>query len=201
MMDSSLSNLNDESKIKLALSYENLDIIVKFCNEYNVEQELGEEYFLEVKKFLYLCANTTLTLAPSAEIDKIWHTFILFTKDYRQYCIQCLGKFIDHVPEVKKDNTEPKENCLANTINQYKIVFGELNNEVWQVLLLNKNNEVNCSEENEDDCTNSACKTSCEEESSCSSCESKKHSCVYTGNCFDCTQSGQSCVGENPNDM
>ena len=135
-MENVFSNLNDETKIKFALSYENADIITKFCGEYDIEQELAKEYFIEVKKFLYLCANTTDRLAPSAEIDKIWHTFILFTKDYRQYCMHFLGKFIGHMPEVKKDIDEleePKENCLLNTLTHYQIAFGELNNEVWQV--------------------------------------------------------------------
>lgn len=190
-MENIFPNLNDETKIKLALSYENVDIIEKFCSEQEVQQELAKEYFIEVKKFLYLCANTTDRLAPSAEIDKIWHTFILFTKDYRQYCMHFLGKFIDHVPEVKKDTSEPKENCLLNTITNYENVFGELNNEVWQVPFKNEIKENNCT-----NCSN--CNSDCE---NCYSSESSEHSCVYTGNCFDCTDSGQSCVGENPNNL
>jgi hypothetical protein len=182
----------------LALSYENNDIIEKFKSEYGIEDELAKKYFSEVKKFLYLCAKTSDRLAPSDEIDKIWHTFILFTKDYRYYCMNYLGKFIDHVPEVKKDEEdlfEAKENCLLNTLNHYQIVFGELNNEVWQVPFKN---------ESEEDCSNcnncSSCNNDC---NNCSSCEGRgsQPSCVFTGNCFDCTDSGYSCVGENPNDL
>ncbi len=176
----------------LALSYENNDIIEKFKTEYGIEnEEFAKEYFIEVKKFLYLCAKTTDRLAPSAEIDKIWHTFILFTKDYRQYCMNFLGKFIDHVPEVKKDSTEPKENCLLNTITHYEMVFGPLNNKVWQVPYKNDEEDCsNCSSFNKD-CNN------------CSSCEGRgsQPSCVFTGNCYDCKDSGYSCVGENPNDL
>jgi hypothetical protein len=197
-MENIFSNLNDETKIKLALSYENADIITKFCSEYDIEQELAKEYFIEVKKFLYLCANTTDRLAPTAEIDKIWHTFILFTKDYRQYCMHFLGKFIDHMPEVKKDDEdleEPKENCLLNTLTHYQNVFGELNNEVWQ-FPFKDDTEEECS-----NCSNcSSCSNDC---NNCSSCEGRgsQPSCVFTGNCFSCTDSGYSCVGENPNDL
>jgi hypothetical protein len=104
-MENSFNNLNKETRIKLALSFENPDIVTKFCEEHSIDEITGNQYFQEVKKFLYLCANTTDRLAPSAELDKIWHTFILFTKEYRQYCQQFLGKFIDHVPEVKKDTS------------------------------------------------------------------------------------------------
>lgn len=195
-MDNIFSNLNDETKINLALSYENADIIEKFCSEYGFEQELAKEYFIEVKKFLYLCSNTTEKLAPSAEIDKIWHTFILFTKEYRQYCIHFLGKFIDHVPEVKKDTAPPKENYLLNTITIYESVFGELNNEVWQVPFKDEAEEDESNRGS--DCNN--CNSDC---NNCSSCEGRgsQPSCVFTGNCFSCTDSGYSCVGENPNNL
>lgn len=194
-MNDLFSNLNNETKINLALSYENIDIITKFCSEYDVEHELAKEYFIEVKKFLFLCANTTDRLAPSFEIDKIWHTFILFTKDYRQYCMHFLGKYIDHVPEVTKDTNdlnEPKENSLLNTITNYQNVFGELNNAVWQVPL---------NQETENECSNCDNCSSCSND--CSSCSGKgsQPSCVFTGNCFSCQNSGYSCVGENPNDL
>jgi hypothetical protein len=195
-MENSFNNLNKETRINLALSYENPEIIAKFCDEHSIDEILSKEYFQEVKKFLYLCANTTDRLAPSAELDKIWHTFILFTKEYRQYCQQFLGKFIDHVPEVRKDISVAKENCLHNTITHYESEFGELNNQVWQIPFLNtthENDNSNCSE-----C--SSCSNDCQ---SCSSCEGRgsQPSCAYTGNCFDCTDSGYSCVGENPNDL
>ena len=85
-MEYSVGNLNKETRMNLALSYVNQDIVTKFCDEYSIDEELGKDYFQEIKKFLFLCANTTDRLAPSAELDKIWHTFILFTKEYRQYC-------------------------------------------------------------------------------------------------------------------
>jgi hypothetical protein len=195
-MENIFNDFNKETRINLALSYENPDIVTKFCDEHSLDIVLGREYFQEVKKFLYLCANTSDRLAPSAELDKIWHTFILFTKDYRLYCQKFLGKFIDHVPEVRKEPSEVKENCLQNTISHYENVFGVLNNQVWQIPFFNSADEKDCS--NCSEC--SSCSNDCQ---SCSSCEGRgsQPSCVYTGNCFDCTDSGYSCVGENPNDL
>jgi hypothetical protein len=188
----------DPAKITYALSFENKAILQKFCVEQSITEQEAEDYFMELKKFLYLCANCNQTLAPSVEIDKIWHTFILFTKEYRNYCTQFLGKFIDHVPEVdleEQDAIKPKENYLLNTLELYKLTFGEINNAVWKVEILKNEckEDANCS-----NCSN--CIPNCE---SCSSCSSRgsQPSCVFTGNCFSCTNSGYSCVGENPNDM
>lgn len=193
--------LNKETKINLALSYENFDIIEKFCSDYEIETESAKEYFKEIKKFLYLCANTTDKLAPSEEIDKIWHSFILFTREYRLYCTYFLGKFIDHVPEVKKKTVEPKENCLLNTIIQYEEVFGELKNEIWKVTFKNKIEEESCANCNADCLNYNANCSNCD--SGCSNCSGRgsQPTCVYSGTCFSCTDSGYSCVGENPNNL
>jgi hypothetical protein len=190
-----ISNFNRQTKINMALAYDNPDIIKKFSTEYNIEFNLSSQYFTELKKFLFLCSNHSEILAPSAEIDKIWHTFILFTKDYREYCFYFLGKFIDHIPDVKKnEETVAKENYLQNTIIAYENEFADLNNDIWQIPFYGKN-EADCS-----GCT--SC-TNCNSYESCSPCEGRdpETSCVYTGNCYDCTNSGNSCVGENPNNI
>lgn len=146
-MENHFSYLNTKTKINLALSYENSDIVQKFCTEYSIDNELGKEYFLEVKKFLFLCTCTKEKLAPSQEIYKIWHTFLLFTKEYRLYCIKFLGIFIEHEPEISMEINRISENTLFKTITNYEIFFGPLNNKVWQV---NFNEESENEEWNEE---------------------------------------------------
>jgi hypothetical protein len=160
-------------KSHYALSYENQNVVNKISVELNITEHLAHDYFFELKRFLYLCSISEQKLAPTPEIDKAWHTFILFTKDYRLYCHNYLSMFIDHIPETKKSIS--KENYLKNTISLYHKTFGKLNNNVWQVKVITK----------------TLVSAECESE----------HSCVFTGNCFNCTDSGQSCVGENPNDL
>lgn len=36
---------------------------------------------------------------PSKLVDELWHTYLLFSKDYRDLFTQ-VGRFVDHVPEV-----------------------------------------------------------------------------------------------------
>ena len=35
---------------------------------------------------------------PSQVVDVAWHEFILFTRDYRDFCQRGLGRFLHHVP-------------------------------------------------------------------------------------------------------
>ena len=50
--------------------------------------------------FLAACAaNPSAGLAPSPEVDKGWHAFILHTADYAEFCDRVAGRFIHHLPD------------------------------------------------------------------------------------------------------
>lgn len=50
--------------------------------------------------FLEACAaNPGAGLAPSPEVDKGWHAFILHTADYAEFCHRVAGRFIHHLPD------------------------------------------------------------------------------------------------------
>ena len=81
------------------------DIVIDNNSERFVERIMSEniwtkEYALRVieeyKKFIYL--GTLQAVAPSFEIDQVWHTHLLFTKDYKKMCNEVIGKHFDHNP-------------------------------------------------------------------------------------------------------
>lgn len=50
--------------------------------------------------FLTACAaNPGTGLAPSPEVDKGWHAFILHTADYAEFCDRVAHRFIHHLPD------------------------------------------------------------------------------------------------------
>ena len=50
--------------------------------------------------FLVACAaNPGAGLAPSPEVDKGWHAFILHTADYAEFCDNVADRFIHHLPD------------------------------------------------------------------------------------------------------
>jgi hypothetical protein len=67
----------------------------------------------EAKRWLYACAQLqkaraarpgadlpgSLTITPELiPIDRAWHCFLLFTREYERFCSQFLGTFIHHDP-------------------------------------------------------------------------------------------------------
>ncbi|HLO55475.1 MAG TPA: hypothetical protein VK169_14370 [Saprospiraceae bacterium] len=185
--------LDEVKREELAMSYDGRFIIERFHKENNIKIELAQEYFFELQRFLYLCSLSTKKLAPSKELDKIWHTFLLFTKDYKHYCLNHLGKFIDHVPSVTKEDESSNELILSNTIEFYISVFYEdVNYDIWYP-----------EEQYQSECTDidSDLQSQIDNHNSRSydeSAEFRTKSCVFNGTCYTI---GQGCVGENPNDL
>ena len=47
---------------------------------------------------------------PSQAVDAAWHEFILFTRNYRDYCRRALGRFLHHTPaEAMRAPTDAQE--------------------------------------------------------------------------------------------
>ncbi|WP_327042767.1 hypothetical protein OG400_11840 [Micromonospora ureilytica] len=57
--------------------------------------------------FLGTCAVTAEPIGPSVLVDIGWHTFILHTHDYAEFCHRIAGRFIHHEPEPTPDDDVP----------------------------------------------------------------------------------------------
>ena len=66
--------------------------------------------------FLGACATATSPIGPSDLVDIGWHTFILHTVEYRQFCEEIAGRFIDHVPEDQPNDVKPVPPSLPVTL-------------------------------------------------------------------------------------
>jgi hypothetical protein len=70
----------------------------------SLDHPTAERIMEQALAFLAACArNPGTRLAPSQEVDKGWHAFLLFTADYAEFCDRVAGRFIHHLP------TEPGE--------------------------------------------------------------------------------------------
>lgn len=58
------------------------------------------ELFAEVKKYLALIARDPEAELPmfSTRIDQVWHEFVLFTREYAEFCVRHAGRFLHHAP-------------------------------------------------------------------------------------------------------
>lgn len=96
------------------LSYEHRAVMARYNKEYPGNRMKAKKAFPELLKYLWLCDKHTrdkrarpddasldfscLMHSEMREIDDMWHTFILFTRDYQQFCEHHFGYFIHHEP-------------------------------------------------------------------------------------------------------
>ena len=59
-----------------------------------------EQVFAGLREYFQLCreAKKRLVAMPSQVVDDAWHEFILFTRQYQQFCERGLGRFLHHTP-------------------------------------------------------------------------------------------------------
>ena len=53
-----------------------------------------------LREYFHVCniAGKRMVSMPSQAVDVAWHEFILFTKQYSQFCNKALGRFLHHTP-------------------------------------------------------------------------------------------------------
>src|SRR5438034_449277 len=120
-----------------ALTYEAPFLIEKLVKDRIVETpEEGEELFTEVKRWIALIRTdrTRDWEMYSARIDEVWHQFILFTREYIEFCNRFFGAYVSHFPS-NAPETDFTSHADAVTLEEfgerYKAMFGECLPDVW----------------------------------------------------------------------
>lgn len=114
--------------VQEVMAYQPPALLIKsFCRKYEVSEPEARQQFEECKKFLVICGESPdQAHAPSLVIDEMWHSFVLHTQDYQQFCEKYLGRFIHHRPTER-----PEREAYLRTLSAYKERFGEAPIKYW----------------------------------------------------------------------
>lgn len=100
----------------------------------------------EFRKFLVLVHLYEKKFSmTSKEVDTVWHTFILFTKEYYEFCNDTFGKILHHIPQTSRTPVQP--NGKQFFYKAYKNTFGDIP-DIWLSSI---------SSECDDDCGSDSC--------------------------------------------
>jgi hypothetical protein len=102
-------------------------LIEKFAKDHGYAEADARALFEDVKKFLLLGSIVSASPAPSLPIDQMWHAFILFTKDYAEFCDK-VGGFIHHRPLPSTSDHQPP---IEPTLALMTAAYGELSDTFW----------------------------------------------------------------------
>ncbi|WP_261836453.1 glycine-rich domain-containing protein [Vibrio ishigakensis] len=89
----------------------------------------AEEFNAALNEFKKYCLLNKLGYQNlgmhSEKVDALWHQFILFTREYHDFCIEHLGSFLHHEPSL-----EQLTEAQSGFFQAYQSEFGQLNS-LW----------------------------------------------------------------------
>lgn len=132
------------------LTYNNAHVLGRYSKDYPNNQLSPEQAMQELMKFFWLALkqksekqhfpdNEELIFtfgihSEMKEIDDMWHTFLLFTKDYIAFCKEYLGEFFHHSPNVEDDKEALKENDFEKDFYRFiAFVFDHLGEDTLKI--------------------------------------------------------------------
>ena len=125
-----LSNLVHDEFLWQEIQGYDLGVVTETFKRRNPEfADQAEILEMECKRFMYLTAIApNFELAPTKPIDEYWHMFILFTREYTDYCRQFNGSYVHHKPLGADDHSA----VFQRTQRIVTELFGTFeNHELW----------------------------------------------------------------------
>ena len=146
----------DRALLERVLAYENDEVISRFSEDYSVSVSDAREIFLETKRWLWLCAKRNQDIKEGKAkplaiplfneayaIDLMWHTFILHTENYADFCQTYFGTFVHHHPRPSADRKAWQEKIGADPkaaqkerVDSLRKVYGYLFDELGPQILV-----------------------------------------------------------------
>lgn len=122
------------NRFRKAIAFDISPVLKRYIKEQGVNEKVAKEHEQELKKFLVLCSlQDDRSYGISEEIDQFWHTFIVFTRSYSEFCREVCGRFIHHSPaENNRDIPVAEKQAMYRcTLDAYRVHFGEPPPEFW----------------------------------------------------------------------
>lgn len=119
------------ARLDEVLAYTHPGVLRRYLKDYGGPRAEAEEVFVETLKWLYLSnrgaeRGHACWISPELEkIDRMWHTFLLFTRDYAAFCDRYFGAFLHHAPadpDERPEEGETRERLAA----QFGLVYDVL---------------------------------------------------------------------------
>jgi hypothetical protein len=92
-------------------------LVDRIAGEHNFSLAYAKRIMDQALAYLAACADSPEPLAPSQTVDIGWHTFILYTRDYAEFCEKVAGQFIHHVPNDGKHVANDPKGVTDKTID------------------------------------------------------------------------------------
>ena len=108
-------------------------LVARIAREHGVDSPYAMRIVDQALGFLRLCAERPgQGYAPAPEVDLGWHTFILYTAEYADFCQRVAGRFIHHSPN--DEPGRPKDvTSVPRTVKALRSRGFVVDEQLWRV--------------------------------------------------------------------
>ena len=98
-------------ELKTLEAYDASEVVLKYARDYGITETESRLIFKETMKMLWLMTKHQLEREagvdvpeafnvhkPMVPLDNMWHEFILFTREYHDFCEKYFGVYLHHIP-------------------------------------------------------------------------------------------------------
>jgi len=103
-------------------------VLARYRREYGFSQAVANGHRRELVRFLALCATARQyggSYGMMGAIDKLWHMFVIFTREYARFCEKVAGTFLHHIPEADGVATQGTIDRYLAFLKDYRTVYRE----------------------------------------------------------------------------
>ena len=108
------------------MRYSQEPLLLRYAESQGVPVHEAGHRFDGLKQFLFVCAATPGTHTPPDAVAGMWRSFLLSSREYRQFCHGYLGRFVDH-----RTLEAPSGEGYLATRRAAEGVLGRLDEELW----------------------------------------------------------------------
>lgn len=108
------------------VSLVNLELVrYRLVTKLKWSEERADKAIPEYLRFLHLLSvsKNGVSMAPSMEVDEVWHAHILHTALYAKHCQEIAGRFIHHSPSAPTEEPSKGRQSYATTLVKYVETF------------------------------------------------------------------------------
>jgi hypothetical protein len=121
-----MGSKDPEKTIKTAMKYDLKAVMARYSEKTRLPPDVLKEHEREIKRFLALSAINPGKYGMRGPLDELWHTFIIFTSAYADFCRLLGGGFIHHLPETpSRRPSARKPSSYSAFLTDYKRIFKE----------------------------------------------------------------------------
>jgi hypothetical protein len=122
--------------LEIARQFNMTSVVDRYCKEKHETRERANIIADELRHFLILCVlNTDKGYAIRDPIDEMWHTFIIFTKDYFKFCLSIGKPYLHHAPTEESDKkigANARLESYKELLEDYEKTFGyQAPKDIW----------------------------------------------------------------------